>query len=206
MKHDSPIKISLTQFVNFATKPPEQQLTVVRTIIKQHQAGYSVPPDCYKQLRDAIKRMHQEERNKQYLSEFALRQTEPTRAKHYPILAKGYKKFLGRKKIRWFDPPTGNWIYSGLRISLRPELGLTINDAPHVIKLWLNDDASLSKRRAEIINHLMAIAFSSGQNALTFAVLDVRNGKLFSSGKSDNEQTVLLRAQVISFVSMYQNL
>jgi hypothetical protein len=200
------VKISLTQFLNFATKPPEKQLTVVREIRKQHDEGYDVPPDLYKQFREAVVRMHKNGKPKDYLDAVATGQTEPSRMKHYPPLVQGYKKFLGRKTIAWFDPPEGAWFCEDLRINIRPEVGLLIDGVPTAVKLWLKDDDTLNKRRAELIVHLMMHALPSTQDDLTVCVLDVRKGKAFYAGKSDHEQSALLRAQARSFVSLYRDL
>ncbi|HEY0984434.1 hypothetical protein [Schlesneria sp.] len=200
------VKVSLTQFLNFATKPPEQQLTVVREIRKQHEEGYDIPPDLYKQFREAVVRMHKNGKRKDYLDAVATGQTEPSRRKHYPPLVLGYKKFLGRKSPTWFDPPEGAWFCEDLRINIRPEVGLLIDGVPTVIKLWLRDDDSLNKRRAELIVHLMMQALPHTTDNLTVCVLDVRKGKAFCAGKSDHEQSALLRAQARSFVSLYRDL
>lgn len=202
----SQVKVSLTQFLNFATKPPEQQLTVVREIRKQHDEGYDVPPDIYKQFREAVVRMHKHRKPKDYLDDLVSRQTEASRLKHYPPLAAGYKKFLGRKTTDWFDPPEGIWLCDDLRINVRPEVGLVIDGVPTAIKLWLRDDDSLNKRRAELINHLMKQALPHTTDELIVGVLDVRRAKPFYAGKSDHEQTALLRAQAKGFVSLYREL
>jgi hypothetical protein len=201
----SRVRLSLTQFLSFATKPPEQQLTAVREIRKQHEEGYEVPPDLYKQFREAVVRMHKERKPKTYLDGIAAAQTEPARAKHYPELATGYKKFLGKKTVQWFDPPSGVWEFDGLTINVRPEVGLVIDEVPTVLKLWLKGDQSLNKRRAEIISHLMSQALALGGQTI-ISVLDVRKGKAFPVGKSDHEQSVLLRAQARNFLSMYREL
>lgn len=203
---DAKIQISLTQFFNFATKPPEQQLTVVREIRRQHDEGYDVPPDLYKQFREGVVRMHKLRKPKDYLDETVARQTEPSRVKHYPTLVAGYKKFLGRKATEWFDPPEGVWSCEELRINIRPEIGLVIDNIPTALKMWLKDDDSLNKRRAELITHLMRQALPHSTDEMVVAVLEVRKGKSFHSGKSDHEQTVLLRAQARNFVSMYREL
>ncbi len=200
------VRISLTQFLNFATKPPEQQLTVVREIRKQHAEGYDVPPDLYKQFREAVVQMHKNGKSKDFLDGIAARQTEPSRMKHYPPLVQGYKKFLGRKTTGWFDPPEGHWLCENLRINIRPEIGLLLDGVPTAIKLWLKGDDTLNKRRAELIVHLMIQALPSTQDDLTVCVLDVRKSKAFCAGKSDHEQSALLRAQARSFVSLYRDL
>ncbi|WP_165441646.1 hypothetical protein [Rubinisphaera italica] len=151
-------------------------------------------------------RMHRTGKSKDYLDQDVDRQTESTRAKHYPDLAAGYMKFMGRKTLNWFEPPTGVWTCEDLRINIRPEIALVIDGTPTAIKLWLNNDDSLNKRRAEIITHMMSTALPSTQDDLTTAVLDVRKGKLHREGKSDKEQTALLRSQALCFVSLYRDL
>ena len=200
------ISISLTQFSSFATKPGPQQLTVVRTIRKQHEEGYEVPQDIYKQFRDGLKRMHRDGKPKSFLDEVVSRQTESSRMKHYPILATGYKKFLGRKTVDWMESPQGVWQFDELRVNIRPEISLLLNEEPLAIKLWLNDDNSLNKRRAEIITHMMEQAIPTCEEELGACVLDVRRGKLFRSGKSDKEQSALLRSQARAFISLYREI
>ena len=201
---DSGVRISLTQFLNFATKPPEQQLTVVREIKKQHLEGYQVPPDCYKQFREAVVHMHKNGLGKGYLDQVASSQTEATRVKHYPELADGYKKFMGRKTLVWFEPQKGVWSCQELLVNVRPEIALVVNGQPRLIKLWLNDDQSLNKRRSELITHMMRLAIPSLQDDCQPAVLDVRSARLFEIGKSDADLSVLLSAQAMSFVHMYR--
>ena len=106
----------------------------------------------------------------------------------------------------WFEPPTGLWTCEDLRINIRPEVALVIDGTPTAIKLWFNNDDTLNKRRAEIITHMMSTALPACEDELTTAVLDVRKGKLHREGKSDREQTALLRSQAISFVSLYRDL
>jgi hypothetical protein len=77
---------------------------------------------------------------------------------------------------------------------------------PTAIKLWLKYGDTLNKRRAELIVHLMQRALPSSQDDLVVCVLDVRKGRVFCAGKSDHEQTALLRAQARSFVSLYRDL
>lgn len=199
------ISVSFTQFIRYATKPPEQQLTVVRQIRQQHESGYDVPPDCYKQFREAVVKLLKEKRPKEYLDHVANSQEEASRAKHYPILAAGFKSFLGRKQYTWIEPPTGYWKPDGLKIRVRPEIGLRFGGSDYFIKLWLNDENDVNKRRASLLTHLMGLALG-GNDAGRLAILDVRRGKLFEHEGNDPQQFALLRSQAASFVSLYRNL
>lgn len=200
------IGISLSQFVDFATKTPEQQLTVVRTIRRQHEQGYDVPGDLYKQFKDCVIRMHERRQDKSVLDAMLADQSEPARVQHYPSLVTGYKRFLGRKALTWFSPLRGGWSYSELFVRTSPELGLEWNGQRRLIKLYLKQDEDLNKRRAEIVNHLMRLAMLEGDDLIIPAVLDVRKAKLHEAGKSDHEQTILLQAQARAFVELYRKL
>lgn len=200
------VKVSLTKFVDFATKPGEQQLTVVREVRRQHATPYEPPPDIYKQFRDAVKRMHRAGREKSYLDDVAGRQTEPSRVKHYPFLVGGYKKFLGRKQVEWFDPPSAVWLREDLRVNVRPELGLVTDGHRTLVKLWLKDGDGLNKKRAELIVHLMGEAYDQLTDETRMCVLDVRKGRPYYAGKDSSHHGVLLTAQARSFVSMYRDL
>lgn len=200
------IRISLTQFVNFATKEPEKQLTVVRAVKKQHEQGYRVPPDLYKQFIARVVWMHKHGRPKEELDGLAVGQTEPSRAKHYPLLVKGYKKFLGRKQVQWFKPHKGFWEHGGLIINASPELGLAWDGRKHLVKMYCNDGKDLNKRRSEIIAHLMDLAIPDLPDDVVPMVLDVRKGKPVELGEFDREQTILLQGLAQSFVHIYRNL
>ena len=102
--------------------------------------------------------------------------THPPKRSHYPAVIEGYLKWWGRKRVEWFDPPRGEWRKGDIRITVRPELGLSINDIPHVIKLHFSGD-SLSKRRVDIIHRLMETRLSYSDE-MVVGVLDIRKSRL----------------------------
>lgn len=200
------VKVSLTKFVDFATKPGEQQLTVVRQVRQQHATPYEPKPDIYKQFREAVRRLHRTSAQKSYLDGVAKRQTEPSRVKHYPPLVAGYQKFLGRKQVQWFDPPATVWACEDLQVNVKPELGLVIDGERTLVKLWLKDGDGLNKKRAELIVHLMGEAYDQLTDETRMCVLDVRKGRPYYAGTQPVNNAVLLTAQARSFVSMYRDL
>lgn len=203
MAQQKPVSVSFTQFCDFATKPPEQQLTVVRRVVKGHLDGYQPKMDQHKALREAIQLMLKEDLGFDYLTQVSSMQTEPSRAKHYPILVEGLRKWIGRKTFEGAVPQQGSWNSGGLEVRVRPEILAVLDGEPLLIKLWLAADPSLTSRRAKLINQLMYEAIPACGDELTPCVLDVRKNKDFRADGGCEEMGIILRSQATSFVQMY---
>ncbi|MCZ2992335.1 hypothetical protein NYY86_29785, partial [Acinetobacter baumannii] len=55
---------------------------------------------------------------------------------NYIDVIKQYKKFIKNKDISWSDPGKSHWKSDDLIVRSSPELGLFINNEPHLIKLF----------------------------------------------------------------------
>lgn len=200
------VRISLTQFTNFALKAGPEQLTAVRTIKKQHSQPYSPAPDPYKRFRAGVIRTHQNNLPKQALDALIDAQTDPNKQEDYPELVAGYKSFWGRKKMDWFQPPAGIWSVDDLEISVKPELGLIIDGDAHLIKMYPNKPRELDKRKAAVVMHVMRLAIPAIDEMMKTCILDVRKGKLFSCSKLDADAEALLHGQAKLFIEVYRRL
>lgn len=181
------ISVSLTSFMDFIYKTGTPKLTVVRNY---KNSEYSPAFDFYKQLREAIIEFHANSSysSKEYFDKFLLTVSDNKKISNYNQVIKGYKKFLGRKKIDWFEPPKAVFSYRTLSVNVNPELGLVIDNQPYLIKLYfksneakkrellkayvqgneedkikkfeaLYKDGFLKKNQADIVNHIMKNAF-----------------------------------------------
>lgn len=212
---DALIAVSMTQFVNFILRDGPGQLAVVRTIKRQHESGYEVPPDLYKQFRERLVEHHRQAKPKETLDDIATSQREPTRRREYPPLVAGYQKFWGRRTLIWGRPAEGRWEFGGLRINVKPELCLSTSDAEDgeslLIKLYLNKpnedgESAMNKRRAIIVTHLMRLAIPGLPTHYVPAVLDVRRARVFRAEPPEAARTALLRGHARAFVEIYQGL
>lgn len=96
------------------------------------------------------------------------------------LVANGYKKWWGQKALVWFAPPRAAYAQHGVEVIINPELGLDINGARHLVKLYFKTEP-LSKLRVDNITRLMESTLRSHcQKNEVMAVLDVRESKLFS--------------------------
>jgi len=199
------LKISLTDFVDFTIKSGSPKLTKVRQI--KERPPYEPAFDFYRDLRLKIIEFHKNgEKDKTILDDFANDISDKRKIRRYRDIVRGYKKFLGRKEIEWFDPPSGEWGPEDIKIAINPELGLLIGNIRHIIKLYFKAD-QLDKRRIDMINLLMCEAFNIQQeNELFCGVLDVQRGRLFPTDEPDKALLPLLYGEAESFRAIYERL
>ncbi len=194
--------ISLTEFVDFVAKSGTPKLTHVRTVKQHHLTGYDPRTDFYKSFRDGLISYHKYGQSKPALDQLVANQSDVKKQTTYPELLKGYKKFLGRKSLRWFAPPHKDWTLSGLTISINPELGLDINGTRHAIKLYFKAE-KLTKLRMDAVTQLMHNVLYDCPTSTKFSILDVRNGKLLSCPVPQPSLMPLLEGEALSFAAMY---
>jgi len=185
-KTDKPV--SLTTFVDFVSKAGTPKATVVR---KWKESGdYEIVTDFYKRVREAIVEYH---KNGAPVDN-ALAGCNK-KIPHFNGIIAGHKKWVRRKDLKWFAPPTEVWQCGQLSVSINPELGLSVEGVPHLIKLYFKGDR-LAKSRVNIITQLMTSALASAtRRDCVMAVLDVRNAKLFSGQGNDLRLEAQLRAE-----------
>ena len=199
--------ISLTSFVDFAMKAGVPQLTEARRIYKQYAVdGYAPAGDYYRVLRDSIVDLHRGGRPKNDLDAIVGPGLPANRRDNYREMIRAYKRFLGRKSVEWFEPPSGAWRQGVLQVRVNPELGLDIDGTPFVVKLYFKSDP-LPKNRALSVTHLMETTLRRRcRNEETMGVLDVKRGKLIHPTLPDPDLELLLRAQANAFLSIWADL
>ncbi len=191
--------ISLTDFMEFVTKTGPTKYTKVKQI--KGRDKYHPALDFWKPLRDAIIEFHTEEKNRAHFDNLLQSLSDKNKVKSYPELVSRYKSFLGRKTIKWFTPPKGEWKHNDLRIKLNPELGLTINDKKFAIKLYFKSE-QLSQMKVDLIILLLNEKLKKPKD-VNFAVLDVKHKKFFSSTKLTESHLSLLEGEALSFMQVW---
>lgn len=198
------VQISLTDFVDFASKSGTPKQTKVKQI--KERDPYSPAKDFWKPLREKIIEMHQNGEDKSSLNDIIHQSLHKTKLKNYPAAIKGYQKFLGKKEVEWFDPPINHWTYKELDIKINPEAGLKINDQPYIIKFHFKKEP-LAKNRAQTIIQLMELNLNENcEENCEFAVLDIQNSKLLKKDQRMNNINILTYAEAESFLTLWNNL
>ena len=198
------IDISLTDFVDFTTKNGKPRLTLVKEI--RNRGKYDPKHDFWRTVREGIIEFHRTgDGNKADLDVLGTGQTHKPKKTAYPIVIKAYQKFLGRKSIEWFEPDRANWSSNGLTVRVNPELGLEINGVSHLIKLYFKDEG-LTKRKVDMILHLMDVSLGERPEGTKLALLDVRNAKLYADDMPDPDLQHLLSGEAAAFAAMWRSL
>lgn len=175
-------RLSLTDFVDIALKVGPQKATKISQI--KNRGDYTPAVDYYRKLRNQIIETHQENRSRAHFRRLIF-DVPLEKLRNYDIIREGYSKWWGRKELKWFEPATCLYEKHGIEVNINPELGLLINDEPHLIKLYFKSE-SLSKNKVNITLHLMNISLNDMyEEDITMSILDIRNSKLITATHHD---------------------
>lgn len=194
-------RITLTDLTDVIAKSGTPKATKVAQL--KHRQDYSPAIDFYKPLREGLVRIHKVDGSKADLANISRGLADAKKAANYPAMLDGYRKWWGRKRLTWFEPTGDVYSCAGIDVSVHPELGLVVNGKAHVIKLHLKSDP-LSKTRADLVVTLMHhVLAASHQDDVQFAVLDVRNGKLFSFSSARMDFQPMVNAELAYISSLW---
>ena len=192
--------VSLTVFVDFVSKSGTPKATVVRQW--KNKDDYSVATDYYKRIRDAIIELH---RTGTQISNLAAGAAKHKQV-NYHAVAKGHKKWVGKKNLVWFEPPSRVWVQDDLEVSVNPELGLEVEGVPHLIKLYFKAD-KLAKNRVDLITHLMSVTLGKRMpSGCVMGVLDLRNAKLITPTVPISGLTAQLQAEAAYWNTLWPHM
>lgn len=199
------MEVSLSDFVDFILKSGTTRLSHVRALVKR--PAYSPATDYYKTLREAVTQFHQTGSNDwSILQAAADRHVAGREGSKAPARLEAYRRFLGRKTVTWFEPPRAEWQFEELTVRLNPELGLTINGLPVVIKLYWKEE-KLTRRQVEMILYLMQSELGPlSPESPQMAILDIPSAKLIASPIATTDLRPLLRAEARAFIELWRGL
>lgn len=191
-------KISLTQLVDVIARKGRNKAKMVFSIQRKLAEPYDPKKDHYRALRRALQDAHGQSDPKGYLDNFVQTVTEPVRARRYASLVRAYKRWIGRKKIDQFDLLPVVYEHKGFAVRVNPELGLMIDDEPHVLKLYMKDQP-LRREDAEVIAALMRHVYRD--ESTRYAVLDVQNAKLHSFDPGGIQVTIAMVDAELAYIA-----
>jgi len=173
-------RISLTDFVSVVSASGTPKAT--RVANAKNRGPYNPAFDFYKPLRDRIVETHKNGNPRTSLNKILVSLSDPKKQSAYPEIISGYAKWWGKKTLQWISPPSAVFSAHGVDVSINPEVGLEIQQIPHLVKLHFKAE-KLSKRRVDLITTLMETALAPRcQTQTVMGVLDVRRSKLFTFG------------------------
>ncbi len=195
--------ISLTQFFPFVLADSMAKRSELRSI-KRVQGTYTPAVDYWRLLRLQIAAHHQfEPGSGPDALATAVELAHPRRKEHYRTAVTHYRRFLGRKKVEWIAKPRrGMWLSGDLQVRVNPEMLVTINGEPHVVKLYLkvDDRWALNQRSANPMAYLLDHCHGHLGRPL---VLDLMRGRAFGFTRQNLDYESMLHAQAAAFISLW---
>ena len=181
------------------------RMTHVKAI--RNRPKYSPVTDYYRGLREAIVEFHQNGSTDGAILDKAVKAHRQTHTgSKCPERLEAYRRFLGRKKVIWFEPPRAEWKFDDLVVRMNPELGLKWNGTVAVVKLYWKED-KLTKRQVETILFMMHSVLGPLVPPNTqMSILDIPSAHLISAPVPGTNLTPLLRAEATSFIELWKSL
>jgi hypothetical protein len=197
------IKITQTDYIDFISRSGISKLSKVKSI--HNRADYHPSHDFYKPLRDEIVETIKNNKNKKSLYEFLSDLSGSPRYSRYEHLIDGYSKFVGRKQIEWFEPPSATWNYKNLSIKMNPELGLIFNGTKYIVKMYFKD-TPLEKGDREILLWMMERTLCSGiYSGYKCGLLDIERSKLHCTKDPRPSIEALVEGEAESFIKIWES-
>lgn len=204
-------EIDLPTFVDFVLTSGATKVSVVRSARDRYAQGDNSATDLYKPLREIIihtarQNLTGQETRASLLDVLCHLNEQQAAACEECII--GYEKWRERKQITWDKTMTtskaSKWTQGRLAIRIAPELGVLINDVPHIIQLYF--EAQLpSMRRLQPIIHLLK-EHARKQRPARVGVLDVRRGHFYTSQREEPDIEHLLAGEAAAFRTIWDNL
>ncbi len=180
-------RVSLTSFVDFVL---EAGTADVAELLKERRGDMC--NDYYSPLRDAIVEMHRRGEDSRVLEAAVTREENDKKRRIFARVVDGYRRFLATGNMKWFDPPRTSYRMGAHDVDVNPELGLAIDETPHVIKMYFRGEP-LTPRRTSVTLSMLAGRLGRVCPGHVFAVLDVRHGKLHALSTPEQRFGVMLR-------------
>jgi hypothetical protein len=172
------VVITLNHFARFVDSKGAAKTQVVREAIRLPK--YQVPIDHWHGLRSGIVRIIQNGGTRTDLDRLLADVKDDRKRSNYEANIEGFKKFWGRKTLKFQGVPNARrWSSGELEVKVAPDFSVLIGKQLYIVKLHFRGgpvDDRLSRTRLETIICLMKKVCPT--KGAEFAVLDVRLGQL----------------------------
>ena len=196
--------LSLTDLVDIAAAAGTPKANKIKSI--KQRGPYQPWADFYRAVRLHIVQVHQGGLPRARLKDVLQNVQDKKKLIAYPAVVAGYSKWWGRKQVTWSTPPSAEYSAHGVDVRVNPEVGLSWNGTPHLVKLYFKRDP-LTKNRSDLIIHLMQTALAGlVQPGTEMNVLDVRRSKLFSPANLQPVLPAMLQAELAYIANLWPNL
>lgn len=171
--------ISLMSFMSYLGAAEEDRAEQVAGMLRPRAAGHPFARNSYAVLREAIVDLHQHNLDLMFLLAAQPWPRDSGRSRHYEELARDYVRWLDGRQLQYFAVRPAAYEVPGLTITIDPDLGLAIDGRRYAVNLcfWRN---ALRREVVEPLLHVIKTCLAGEDQALTPAVLHVRDGQLLA--------------------------
>jgi hypothetical protein len=200
-----PITVGMSQFLDFTLK--HTMLSKIKKVQEIKQQGtYHPVRDHWKEFREALASCCTHNRDLHEL-EVLLKGIPERKVNSYTNLLTTFLTFIRNKNVTAFVPPKVHWNYEDtLFVRATPEIGLTINGIPHLIKIFFKGDSvAVTKRNIQPILTLMSDATKNLdlQSTTLLSTLDIKKAKLHTLERPNPLLLQALRHEAHLFVHIW---
>ena len=169
-----PEVIVFEKFADFLTKKQRFKKNYVHNVIKQ--GVYRPEEDYYLNLRQRLKSLMKKNSSLNEL-DIILKKIAPKKFDNYEVLIDQIQNYMQNKKYTWVTPPRYTKNYSGLMLTVNPEIGLQIDEKTYFIKMYFKKK-ELDSEKVGIMQKIMQDALKNDFPDTNVAVWDIRQGIL----------------------------
>lgn len=198
--------ISLSRFAAFLQADGQDKAAEVAMIRREHGL-YTPAIDYWALLRAQIVAHHQYPPSPDGGALDAAVELAPSdRQWQYARAVAEYRHFLAGRAVALIGRPRpALWVSQGIQVQVNPELHLTIDGGPVVVKLYLRSPSAqaLSSDVAETLAQLLDVTHAHLGLPVVF---DVLRGRLFGPPRASDPAMARLRTEAATFASIWSEL
>lgn len=194
------MEISSSTFIDFVTKSGTSKITCVRRAKEQYGLPYEVCKDYWLPLRQTIIKMHTNSLSATELDSL-VSTVHSRKVDNYRACIKGYKRWMrGKHFTNWIGSSASVWSSNGLDVRVNPELTMSVDGQPMVVKMYFKADRITASRLSTVLHLLSSTVAAPGVGV---GVLDVRRGTLHTAGPAVPGIAALLAGEAQTFINIW---
>jgi hypothetical protein len=197
------IRLSLTNFLDFAAASGAGRLTQVRKAKQQAAKPYEPATDYWRPIREGIREEFEGGwRGKQSLTRLRQVSADPKKLERYAECLNGLSKWARNKEFGPSVKVTEEWRSVDLTVVVNPEILLDIDGQSCAVKLYFRAE-KLSKPKVDTLLYLLDDTLPS---EVATGILDVPRGRLIQQTVDKPELEIVLAGDAAQFVTMWNRL
>jgi hypothetical protein len=198
------MRVPFVTFLSFIGAPPTAKVACIRRF-QAHTGEYDPRTDFYKKLREFIPRNHRNGGDASDLRAFVETVTS-RKATMYRQRAEAYIDWWDGKRVKWSKAYALIWKSGALEVPISPELFVSVNEQPYVIKLYFPKERLSMDRASAMLRMLTLGSHAAGVSRRRAAILDLSQSRFLEATDDLDVLDPYLAGEAASFAAMVKAL